>query len=89
MAWRGIVWGGEGRDCHREEGVRVDWDHPHAHAGLREMWGSTGEGKLDRGNLMGEGDWNLCCGWWHLLRLRMMGVVDRNSWEGPPGGQKS
>ena len=33
----------------------------YAHAGLREMWGSAGEGKLDRGNLMGEGDWNLCC----------------------------
>ena len=64
----------------------MDWDHPHAHAGLRKMWGSTGEGKLDRGN---QGDWNLCCSWWHLYRLRMMGVVDRNSWKAPPGGQKS
>ena len=82
-----VVWRGEGGDCHWEEGVWVDWDHPHAYAGLREMWGSAGEGKLDRGNLMGEGDWNLCWSWWHLYRL--MGVVDRNSREGTPGGQKS
>ena len=58
-----IVCRGEGGDCHREEGVWVDWDHPHAHARLREMWGSAGKGKLDRGNLLGEGDWNLCCSW--------------------------
>ena len=64
-----VVWRGEGGDCHCEEGVWVDWDHPHAHARLREMWGSAGEGKLDRGNLLGEGDWNLCCSWWHLYRL--------------------
>ena len=70
--WEAIVregGGGEGGDCHREEGDWMDRDHPHAYARLREMWGFAGEGKLDRGNLMGEGDWNLCCSWWHLYRL--------------------